>query len=57
MIGNVGGLGCVQNLQKNKYSLISLSFPNCNVLTDFQQPKFFPFQSLGFIIKIFLKYS
>ena len=30
---------------------------NCNVLTDFQHTKFFPFQSLGFIIKIFLKYS
>ena len=30
---------------------------NCIVLTDFQHTKFFPFQSLWFIIKIFLKYS
>ena len=27
---------------------------NCIVLTDFQHTKFFPFQSLGFIIKIFV---
>ena len=27
---------------------------NCIVLTDFQHSKFFPFQSLGFIIKIFV---
>ena len=30
---------------------------NCIVLTDFQHTIFFPFQSLGFIIKIVLKYS
>ena len=27
---------------------------NCIVLTDFQHTKFFPFHSLGFIIKIFV---
>ena len=43
--------------RERHYHTFRLTTYNCIVLTDFQHTKFFPFQSLGFIIKIFLKYS